>query len=240
MLVGFIKKAAICGALFILAVPAWAQRGQGLGRQGIQGNCLIDAVPKQELDATEAAGLAYMREEEKLARDVYAKLYSRWGARIFANISRSEQRHFDELKLLLDRYELADPAADSPAGVFQNTDLQALYTDLIAQGDASPSAALRVGARIEDMDIHDLDNALAATDNDDLRIVYQNLKWGSENHMRAFVGRLQALGETYTAQYISEAALTEILSGTNEVSRGFGGRVPRLGQAGQGNGWRFR
>jgi hypothetical protein len=220
-------------ALVILAVPAWAQRGQGLGRQRAiaQGTCLIDAVPKQELDSTEAAGMAYMREEEKLARDVYAKLYAKWGARIFANISGSEQRHFDELKLLLDRYGLADPAANSAAGIFQNADLQVLYSDLIAQGETSLAAALRVGAQIEDLDIHDLDKALAATDNDDLRIVYRNLRWGSENHIRAYVGRLKSMGENYTAQYISEAALTEILASSNAAGRGFGGR---------GNGWRAR
>jgi hypothetical protein len=154
-------------------------------------------------------------------------LYARWGARIFANITGSEQRHFDELKLLLDRYGLADPAANSAAGIFQNADLQALYSDLIAQGETSLAAALRVGAQIEDLDIHDLDKALAATDNDDLRIVYRNLRWGSENHIRAYVGRLKSM-RTILLKH-QRAALTEIWQA--ECSRwGLGARA----------GWRAR
>jgi hypothetical protein len=41
----------------------------------------------------EAASLQFMREEEKLAHDVYVTLYEQWGLRVFNNISRSEQQH---------------------------------------------------------------------------------------------------------------------------------------------------
>ena len=71
-----------------------------------------------------------MREEEKLAHDVYVTLYAQWDLPIFQNISRSEQTHTDAVKTLIDRYGLTDPAS-SKVGVFTNPDLQALYNDLV-------------------------------------------------------------------------------------------------------------
>jgi hypothetical protein len=167
---------------------------------------------------------------------VSTKLYAKWGSCIFSNIALSEQRHFDALKVLLNRYGLVDPAANNAVGVFTDSGLQTLYGDLVAQGEVSPSAALRVGATIEDLDIHDLDRALAASDNDDFRIVYQNLQEGSRNHMRAFVGQLEVLGETYVAQYISAGALAEILASPRAAGMGNrgGGNGPR--GVGRGNG----
>jgi hypothetical protein len=230
----------ILASLLLTAQAAWAQRGAGWARQRGMGRglgicqTLIASIPSQALDATEADQLTYMREKEKLARDVYMTLYSKWAAPIFRNIYQSEQRHGDALKLLLDRYGLPDPAANGAVGVFQNAGLQALYGDLVSQGAASFPAALRVGATIEDLDLRDLGKAVAATDNNDLRMVYQNLQQGSRNHLQTFVGRLQAAGESYTAQYVSAATLEEILSGPSGVGMRYAGRGNK--GLGRGNG----
>jgi hypothetical protein len=238
MLKRILSASLIAFFLPVLAVSVWAQRGPGRGMQG-SGNggmclALIGSIAKQPLDPTEATELAYMREEEKLAHDVYATLHSRWNLPIFGNISRSEEQHFNALKLLLDRYALPDPAANSPVGAFQNSGLRSLYGDLIAQGGRSLTAALRVGATIEDLDIRDLEKAAASTDNNDLKLVYQNLRQGSENHMRAFIRQLEAAGESYTPQYISQAGLAEILASPQQTGSGIGARGN--GQRGFGRG----
>lgn len=225
------------GALFLAfslasAAPGYTQRGQGRGPgQGMYGSdaraqCLavINSIPKQTLDATEAAGIAYLREEEKLAHDVYARLHAKWGLRIFGNISQSEERHFDALKVLLDRYELRDPAANKPIGEFHNEGLQELYGSLTAEGEGSLKAALKVGATIEDLDIRDLEKAAAATDNSDLKMVYQNLKLASETHMRVFVQQLNAAGESYVPQHINQARFSEIIAAPQRPGKGNGGR----------------
>lgn len=49
-----------------------------------------------------------MREEEKLARDVYLTFGEKWGLTLFTNIAKSEQTHTDAVKTLLDRYEIKD------------------------------------------------------------------------------------------------------------------------------------
>ena len=140
------------------------------------------------LTPEEAAGLTHMREEEKLARDVYQYLYQTWRLPVFNNIAASEQTHMDAIKTLLDRYQIADPAAGNAPGVFTSVDLQALYDRLVAQGSQSSAAALSVGVAIETLDISDLQTELALTTHSDIKTVYQNLLRGSQNHLRAFSG----------------------------------------------------
>lgn len=188
-------------------------------------------LPAGELSAEEAASLLYMREEEKLARDMYQALYAAWGQVTFANIAASEQAHMDEIKLLLDRYGLADPAL-APAS-FSDPSLQALYDRLLAQGSLSLSDALKVGAAIEEVDILDLQTRLTQTDNADLQQVYNNLMRGSYNHLNAFVSALQAqTGEIYQPQYLSHEAYAAILAGQTGNPSGQGQRG--YGQGGQG------
>ena len=65
-----------------------------------------------------------MREEEKLARDVYLAMDDLWGLRVFSQISWSEQNHMDAVLAVLDKYGVLDPVGDNPTGVF--TDPNAL------------------------------------------------------------------------------------------------------------------
>ena len=186
----------------------------------------ITTIPAADLSAEEAVSLLYMREEEKLARDVYNALFTTWGQPTFQNIAASEQAHMDEVKQLLDRYGLADPAL--APGQFTDANLQALYDQLIAQGSVSLADALKVGAAIEEIDIQDLQTRIAQTDNADIQWVYNNLMSGSSNHLVAFTGvLLQSTGETYQPQYLSAEAYQSIMTG----SMGNGN------QGGNGNGY---
>ena len=97
------------------------------------------ALKSQELTSDEISGILFMREEEKLARDVYLYLYELYPLRPFLNISKSEQAHMDAIKYLIDTYELEDPVGGNPPGVFQNEELQELYNQLISQGSSGRS-----------------------------------------------------------------------------------------------------
>ena len=210
--------------------------GNGNGSAGNGGNgtgtSVLD-IPASELSADEAAALLYMREEEKLARDVYNFLYTTWGQPTFQNIAASEQKHMDEIKLLLDRYGLADPALEP--GQFTNPDLQALYTQLTTQGSLSLADALKVGAAIEEIDILDLQDRLAQTDNADIQQAYNNLMSGSYSHLQAFTSTLLSqTGETYQPQYLSVEEYQAILAGA--TSNGNQGGANGNGQGGNGQG----
>ena len=153
------------------------------------------------LSPEEILDLVYLREEEKLARDVYLHLYNTWGQWVFENIAASEQQHMDAVETLLDRYGIDDPVGYNGEGVFANKALGSLYETLIASGDVSEIDALLVGAEIEDMDIFDIEEMLKRTDKPDLTSVYENLMKGSRNHLRSFCSLLETMGVTYEAQF---------------------------------------
>lgn len=178
----------------------------------------IEAIPASTLTEAEIEGLLLMREEEKLAHDVYVALHDMWNMRIFSNISEAELTHTDAVRTILERYELDDPAISNPVGVFANPDIQALYDDLVAQGSGSLVDALGVGALIEDLDIFDLRSL--ATDTPDLALLYDNLEKGSRNHMRAFISQLDKRGETYSPVYLTAAEFDEIISSPTERGHG--------------------
>ena len=167
------------------------------------------------LTEQEQSDLLFMREEEKLARDVYIYFDELYSINIFGNISSSEQTHMDAVLVLIEKYGLEDPASKE-IGIFNNKALQELYDDLISQGKKSLEDALRVGATIEDVDIRDLDEAIAGTNKSDIIEMYERLNCGSRNHMRAFSGQLESRDEAYSPQFISVEQYNEIINGAHE------------------------
>jgi hypothetical protein len=177
----------------------------------------IKALPAEVLSSYEINSLLHMREEEKLARDVYTVLYQQWNSRVFGNIKGSEQTHTDAVLTLIEKYQLQDPVQQNPEGVFVNKDLQALYHTLVAKGSKSIVDAFEVGATIEDLDLFDLQKDLDSCDNADIQFVYGNLARGSRNHMRAFYRNLTNVGGTYTPQFISKEKFDTIIRGSQET-----------------------
>lgn len=200
---------------------------------------VFDLAAASELNAAEIDGLVFMREEEKLARDVYLALYEQWGMPVFHNIAGSEQAHMDTILMLLEQYGIDDPATGKNAGEFSNPDFQSLYVQLVKQGGLSQADALKVGASVEELDIMDLEDRLAQTNNEYIVRVYNNLQAGSENHLRAFVSNLERqTGQIYQPGYLDQDAYDDILSGLSEQGNGRGGFQGgnRPGNSGSGNG----
>ena len=177
----------------------------------------ITSLPIEPISPAESGSLSFMREEEKLARDVYITLYNKWGVNIFTNISNSEQTHMEAILMLLNKYSLTDPVGSNAVGVFNNTTLQNLYSQLVAQGNISVLEAYKVGATIEDLDIFDLKNALLGNDNQDIKLVYDMLTKGSRNHMRSFYKNILNVGGTYLPQYITQAEFDAIINSAMET-----------------------
>jgi hypothetical protein len=212
-------------------------RGRGNGGNGVEpsGQGAYGRGQDEELSAEEIEGLLYMREEEKLARDVYLTLYEQWDLSIFQNIANSEQTHMDAVRTLIDRYGLDDPAAGNDVGEFTDPTLRALYADLVATGKQSLADSLHVGAAIEEIDILDLENYMLQTDAPDIQRVYGSLTRGSRNHLRSFVATLERqMGESYEPQYLEQGLYDSIVAAPIE-SGGYGQGQGR-GRAGQAEG----
>jgi hypothetical protein len=218
-----IKKILVTGALALFTLTSTvfgaSTAGAASTTNPVTAPAAVVAVPAS-LSADEAAGLQFMREEEKLAHDVYVTLGDTWGLRVFDNIAAAEQQHTGAVAFWLNYYHVNDPAAANALGKFTDPELQALYNRLVAQGKQSVVDALRVGVAIEEIDILDLQERMDASTNATLDRLYANLKAGSENHLRAFATNLKSrTGQTYGPQSLSEAAYNQIVSA---ASRGLG------------------
>ena len=181
----------------------------------------LDNLPLENLGEAEKNSILFMREEEKLAKDMYLKLYEKWSHNAFQNISESEQTHMETMLQLLEKYNLEDPVGANGIGVFTNDSLQALYNTLLPLGETSLVEALKVGALIEEVDILDLKNPLDNfVDNEDIEMVYENLMKASRNHLRAFVKNLKNQGVTYVPQRLTQADFDAIVNSSWEHGNG--------------------
>ena len=169
----------------------------------------------QNMDSTiltpsEREGILLMREEEKLAHDVYGFFANQYNIPIFGNIAKSETVHQKMVIELMSRYEIEDPSFDED-GKFHNEELQELYDKLTAQG-TTIIEALKIGAYIEELDIRDLKQLMKETDNEDILATYNPLLQGSENHLRAFVRNLVNRGIEYQPVFLSIEEFNSILN----------------------------
>ena len=209
---------AITVAFALLSHPAVSLASQ----HGRQVESEVVSTTLEELTVLEADNLVFMREEEKLARDVYLTMYEAWGLNIFSNIAASEQTHTDAVAEMLDKYKLPDPVVDDRVGIFVNQELANLYDTLLARGYLSSLDALKVGALIEEVDMVDLKRAIEeadmldlqqaidTADNDHIRRMYENLLSGSRNHLRTYIKQIEEQGENYEALFLSQDEIDAI------------------------------
>lgn len=179
--------------------------GMGYPNNDVLNQKLATLKSADSLSDQEKSDLIFMREEEKVARDFYISMYEKYKQRSFDNISKSEQFHMDAMKLLLDRYKLEDPVGTNANGVFKDKKLQDLYDSLIKDGNISLENALKLGAKVEEVDINDLKKSISNTKAEDIKIIYDYLLSASENHLRAFTNNLSRFfNATYTPQVLSK------------------------------------
>jgi hypothetical protein len=150
-------------------------------------------VAAQSLAPGVAETMQYMREEEKLAHDVYLHFSGIYGglapgSKIFYHITESEQRHTEAVLGLLNLFGVEDPAVGLGPGEFADDSLQELYYTLVNVGGTDYEAALGVGVLIERKDITDILEAITlSAAYPEIVKVYSNLLTGSEHHLEAFL-----------------------------------------------------
>ncbi len=182
---------------------------------------VINTTPYEVPSAEEEDALKLMREEEKMARDLYLNAYDDWNVKIFQNIAASEQKHMDAIKALLTKYNLPDPVVNDAVGAFVNPVIDSIYVLLDQQAGVSKIDALKMGAFVEEFDINDLrelkDNTV---DNVDITMIFEELERGSRNHLRSYVSNLANQGVTYVPQVLSQSEFDAIINSPHEMGGG--------------------
>jgi hypothetical protein len=169
-----------------------------------------------QLSEQEKMDLIYLREEEKLAHDVYVYSFKKYKQLIFSNISSSEEQHMNSVLILLNKYDIPDPIQNHVEGIFKNITLQQMYNQFTSKADSSLIKALEVGATIEDLDINDIKHFYTNTSNADLIAVYNKLSCGSRNHLRSFIGQLEFNQTPYIPQFITKTDYNTIINTAHE------------------------
>ena len=176
--------------IILISVPVASgagPNGQGAGYgAGLGFNLTIPEPSDYNLTEIEIDGLLFMREEEQMAHDLYSVWSDMYSLPIFENIAQAEETHASEVQFLIDRYQIQTENIGNLSAGFGDPTIQALSVSLAEQGNLSLTDALKAGVMIEEQDISDLDKALANTTREDLKVVYGNLRSGSENHLSAF------------------------------------------------------
>ncbi|WP_303723096.1 DUF2202 domain-containing protein [Malonomonas rubra] len=212
--------------LIVLIVLVWLP---------VSNSFAVKTTAVQTLDTGETLHLVFMREEEKLARDVYLTLGEVYPEnQQFKSIDGSEQRHFDTMKEKLDQYTIEDPNTDTSIGIYTGDDFGWYFTEkfnaLVDRGQANELEALYAGAFIEEIDMHDIvhcpevivesengvgedECGLDYTDEKPLQKSYTNLLEGSKDHLRAYVNAIEKEIGTgnYVAQVLTQEEVDSIL-----------------------------
>jgi hypothetical protein len=186
------------------------------------------------LTPAQVGQLVRMREEEKLAHDVYVTLAQSSGLQIFNNIANAESQHMRAVEQLASCYSLAIAGPQLPVGSFSNPQFQSLYKSMVASGSTSPIAAATVGAKIEEMGIKELQTMLSQNPAQDISRVLEHLQRASGNHLRAFTMELKRLGGTYMPEFLSPQEYNSILNSDNERGQGMGQRSEKVMHQGGG------
>ncbi len=184
--------------------------GESHGKQDENFNDKLNAfvnMPKSELSDELKEAMSYMENEERLAYDVYKALYAKYSdAKVLNNIAtRAESRHIETTYKLLEKYDLntttlirVDEAGYANiAGKYNIDSIQALYDNLITEGNNSKVDALKVGCKVEVVDVNDLNNYinLAKESNaTDIQKAFEFLRDGSYKHYWAFDKQLKNEG----------------------------------------------
>jgi hypothetical protein len=196
----------------------------------IEPNLELVLTETPSISDEEMALLLEMKEEEKLAHDVYTFFYQKWGSQIFYNISQAEERHTNAVVLLLEYYGSDDVTVED-AGIFSIDEFKTLYNNLVTAGSVSVEEAFKTGTLIEEMDIKDLKDALEVVKNENIILVFENLLKGSRNHLRAFIRHLTSLGLSYAPVFISEDEYEQIINSPMEQGNQY--RLNKQGKQGR-------
>jgi hypothetical protein len=224
---------ALVNGLVGLAIVAATGNAMAGGKKSVATSTELDGVV---LDYNEQTHLVFMREEEKLARDVYLTLGTMYpDSVIFGNIDDSEQTHATAVKAMLEKYGVDDPNTNDNIGAFTGEDYGWYFTEkynlLVERATISELDALYVGAFIEELDMLDInqcpqvivetDNGIndvsecgkVYTDNADIDNLYSSLLDGSDSHLGGYVKNIEKyIGEgNYQAQVLTQEQVDEIL-----------------------------
>lgn len=186
------------------------------------------------LSADEIEFLFAIREDEKVARDLYTSFSALYPASVqIAKIKTAEDSHIACIEAVLDYYEISYPAMTA-TGVFEDAERQALYNDLV---DKSATLLETFGtmAVIEEETVLAYKSVQSEITNENISLVVANMIKASSNHLKAAVRQITALGGSYTPSYLSAEEFDAIINSSFQNGNKYGQLNGQGGKGGNTN-----
>ncbi len=193
-----------------LAKPQRRQRMKTVGA-GVLLAWLVGCGP--QITETEAGDLQLLREEEKLARDLFRDWSDR--SELFGAVAHSKQLHFEIVGALLQRHQVTDRTLGGE-GLYVFPQLQTLHQELLARGGSTELEALAAGAELHERDLVGLEEAAGRSQLEDVRASLAEIQRGARNHLRGCVEELALQGVDYAPRLLSPEAFAAIINSPRE------------------------
>ncbi len=222
-----IKISAILSILLLISFSSYAQKRHNHGQCGQYALSL----PKQDLSQSEKEVLNNIRQLEKLAHDVNFTLYTKWNIPAFLRKASAAELKTQCVKQLISKYDLQDPVNDNQIGKFSDNNLTGQYNSLVTTGSKSLNDAFIVSSQLQELLIYNLKKDSTKVDNDDIKLVLNNLEKSAEREFAMSVRRLEKFGITYTPKYLSKQDFNQIMA--NYPKHRPGKRLQRMQRPGQ-------
>ncbi|RFO96418.1 hypothetical protein DIC66_14055 [Rhodoferax lacus] len=213
-------------AVFLLASLAGCGGGTGTASQpssdaniiGTPSVAMLRASvanhPATAMSTEAAASLAFMREQQQLLFEIYDLDVSVWNLPLFTNLRESASTTSESAKLLLDRYQQADPMYGLPSGTFKSPEFQALYEKFANVTRENLIEALTVSIEMEELNVRELsDQKAQVVNNADVLIIYDSVLKASIGRLVAAMRELNQRGVSYVPKFITQAEFDAILRG---------------------------
>jgi hypothetical protein len=143
-------------------------------------------VPNQPSGCLDPAGrevLRDMAQRTKVAHDLLVAFADRYDA-FPVQLIDAQTRELASVRVLLERYGVADPTAGLPAGLFADADVQERYDRLLADGLRDRASALEVSTRLAGDAASALGEALGHLHAPDVRHIYLHLLLAAHQQIR--------------------------------------------------------
>jgi hypothetical protein len=171
------------GAAAVVAVPMVARASTETTSTSMETSTVAAAA--DTTTGLSNAQLTEMREEERVARDLYEQLAETSGSSIFTRIAASEQHHLDAVENLMEMQGMDPETAGTTVGEYAVPSLQTAYDTWLDEGSGSAEEAFAVGVDLETQDIAELKSLDPASGTPAERVVAALLQ-GSQHHLAAF------------------------------------------------------
>lgn len=172
------------------------------------------------LSPGEADQLAYLREFEWMAADVYQYFLALHPLPLFQNIGMNALNNSEMAHLLLMRNNLTDPARPHIPGKYMDTTLISRYNRLIGKGKLSQDDALLACLSLEEFALQKVMLFKLKATHPEMATLLEMLARSSRNHLRSLWRRCSDHSLLYEPTRLSREYFQTVVNQPHERGRG--------------------